>query len=90
LPGSVVTLLGMQNRGRRAQYEAIHATELFCPRCRRAVRVREKLLLVLPDGNLYDYLCTECGESLGKRDEEVPGNFARQSTVAPPGNPRRR
>jgi hypothetical protein len=29
--------------------------------------VRERLLLVLPDGELYEYLCTSCGESVGKR-----------------------
>jgi len=29
--------------------------------------VRERLLLVLPDGELYEYLCTCCGESVGKR-----------------------
>ena len=29
--------------------------------------VRERLLLVLPDGELYEYLCTACGESVGKR-----------------------
>jgi hypothetical protein len=29
--------------------------------------VRERLLLVLPDGELYEYLCTACGDSVGKR-----------------------
>jgi hypothetical protein len=29
--------------------------------------VRERLLLVLPDGELYEYLCSACGASVGKR-----------------------
>jgi hypothetical protein len=29
--------------------------------------VREVLLLVLPDGELFEYRCLACGESLGKR-----------------------
>ncbi len=40
---------------------------LFCGRCRAPQPVRERLLLVLPDGELYEYLCTACGESVGKR-----------------------
>jgi hypothetical protein len=67
------------------QYRDIQATELFCPTCKRATRVRERLLLVLPNGNLYDYACTQCGASLGKRDEPVAGNFARQGVVTTPG-----
>ena len=30
--------------------------------------VREHLLLILPDKDLYEYLCTGCGESLGDRE----------------------
>jgi hypothetical protein len=26
------------------------------------------LLLILPDKDLYEYLCTGCGESLGERE----------------------
>ena len=37
------------------------ATSLFCPRCRRATPTRKKLLLVLPTGHKYDYVCGECG-----------------------------
>jgi len=49
------------------QFGALTASELYCPKCRKAQPVREKLLLVLPTGELYAYLCTGCGESLGKR-----------------------
>jgi hypothetical protein len=30
--------------------------------------VREALLLVLPDKEIYDYLCTGCSASLGSRE----------------------
>mgnify|MGYP003593530979 FL=1 len=56
-----------------AQYKDFAATELFCPKCRRSMPVREFLLLVLPDGDLYDYRCARCGTSLGeKRVKEQP------------------
>ena len=41
--------------------------------------VRERLLLVLPDKDLYEYLCTGCGESLGER--EVSAAEKRQAAV---------
>jgi hypothetical protein len=34
--------------------------------------VRERLLLVLPDGELYEYLCAACGASVGKRKATAP------------------
>lgn len=49
-----------------AQFEA---SVLFCPRCRRAVPVRKRLLLILPEGEKYEYLCTLCSESLGSKME---------------------
>jgi hypothetical protein len=57
----------------QAQYKDLTATQLFCPKCRQATPVRERLLLVLPDGDLYEYLCAQCGTSLGtKRVKEQP------------------
>lgn len=29
--------------------------------------VRERLLLILPDGYLYEYLCADCGSSVGDK-----------------------
>lgn len=49
------------------QFGAFTASELYCPKCKRAQPVREKLLLVLPSGELHDYLCTGCGSSLAQR-----------------------
>ena len=56
-------------------YKDLKATELFCDRCKTAVPVREKLLLIIPGKNLYDYICTRCGKSLGKRTEPDAGNM---------------
>lgn len=53
------------------QYRDFDATELFCPKCRRAVPVRKRLLLVLANGDKYDYFCTFCGTSVG--DKMVTG-----------------
>jgi hypothetical protein len=30
--------------------------------------VRERLLLVTPSGEIHDYRCTVCGDSLGSRE----------------------
>ncbi len=51
-------------------FERFEASALFCNRCQGPRPVRERLLLVLPDGELYEYLCTACGSSLGKRRAE--------------------
>lgn len=51
----------------REQYKDFDATELFCPQCRRAVPVRKRLLLVLANGDKYDYICTCCGASVGDK-----------------------
>jgi DNA-directed RNA polymerase subunit RPC12/RpoP len=56
-------------------YEQFEATSLYCPQCKEAVPVRKKLLLILPKGDEYEYLCTRCGSSVGikleKGKEEV-------------------
>jgi hypothetical protein len=50
------------------QFKTLRASSLYCQRCKVARPVRERLLLVLPDRELYDYLCTECGSSVGSRE----------------------
>lgn len=52
------------------QFEKLLATELYCPKCKRATPVRERLLLVLPEGDKYEYLCVYCGTSVGDRIEK--------------------
>jgi len=34
--------------------------------------VRERLLLVLPDGDLYEYICEGCGGSVGSKTARTP------------------
>jgi len=65
------------------QFGAFTASELYCPKCKRSQPVREKLLLVLPSGELHEYLCTGCGSSLAKR---TASDSAR---TAPPTRPHR-
>ncbi len=53
--------------GRFDTFKEFNATELYCPRCKRAVPVRERLLLVLPEGDEYEYLCVFCSTSVGMK-----------------------
>lgn len=48
-------------------YKEFDATQLYCPKCRAAMPVRKRLLLILPDGDKYEYLCANCSESLGTK-----------------------
>jgi hypothetical protein len=48
-------------------YKDFDATELFCSRCKRSVPVRKRLLLILPDGEKYNYECVYCGSSVGDK-----------------------
>src|SRR5580704_14530443 len=64
------------------QFGAFTASELYCPKCGRSQPVREKLLLVLPTGELHEYLCSRCATSLGKR--EVVGPALAAPLTAPP------
>ena len=54
------------------QFQEFQATVLFCGRCKQPRPVRERLLLVLPDGELHEYLCSACGSSVGSRKVEAP------------------
>jgi hypothetical protein len=53
-------------------FEELQASVLLCPRCRVARPVRERLLLLLPDGELHEYLCSACGASAGTRKVTAP------------------
>ncbi|MDI6725786.1 MAG: cytoplasmic protein [Smithellaceae bacterium] len=57
------------------QYSDFNASELFCPKCKRAVPVRNKLLLLLPQGEKYHYTCQICGASLGEKTVSLPDKF---------------
>ncbi|HWW01752.1 MAG TPA: hypothetical protein VNZ64_18785 [Candidatus Acidoferrum sp.] len=54
------------------QFGAFTASELYCPKCGKSQPVRERLLLVLPSGELHEFLCAQCATSLGKRTVTGP------------------
>ena len=53
-----------------SQFDQFEASTLYCRRCKKAVPVRKKLLLALPNGDKYDYLCSLCGDPIGSKMEE--------------------
>ncbi len=52
---------------KKESYRDFDATELYCPQCKRSVPVRKRLLLVLTNGDKYDYSCVYCGTSVGDK-----------------------
>ena len=69
--------MNFHSRGRPAgprQFKDLEATELFCPNCNRAMPVRKRLLLVLPEGDKYEYLCARCGASVGEKMDRGAAN----------------
>jgi hypothetical protein len=62
-------------------FKEFEAESLFCAKCQRATPVRKRLLLVLPTGNKYDYLCSTCGAAVGGKTDNDATDFHR---AAPP------
>ena len=62
-------------QGRPASQESdfneLEATELYCGECRQAVPVRKYLLLVLPEGDKYEYRCQYCGAKVGDKIDKT-------------------
>jgi len=58
------------SKPKQETFESFRAVSLFCKKCSQAVPVREKLLLVLPEGQLFEYLCVYCASSVGTREEK--------------------
>ena len=48
-------------------FDQFNAALLYCNKCGKAMPVRERLLLVLLDGELYDYSCEGCNSSVGSK-----------------------
>jgi hypothetical protein len=68
----------MQRRTTRrgeSQFDEFEATELYCVQCKRAVPVRKSLLLVLPEGDKYEYRCAVCGNTVGDKIDRSPEPF---------------
>jgi DNA-directed RNA polymerase subunit RPC12/RpoP len=59
----------------QAQFEEFEATELYCAKCRRAVPVRKFLLLILPEGDKYEYRCAYCGNKVGDKMDRTGQYF---------------
>ena len=53
------------------QYEDLQATYLYCNNCGGSMPVRERLLLILPDGYLYEYSCVNCGQVVGDKKTKL-------------------
>ena len=71
------------------QFENLTASSLYCDKCKTAMPVRQRLLLILPDKEIFDYLCTGCASSVGQR-EVTAGEKLMAQNVAPrrPKRPR--
>jgi len=67
------------------QFESLTASSLYCDKCKKAMPVRERLLLILPEKEIFDYLCTECGSSVGQREVTAGDKLMSQARM-----PRRR
>lgn len=52
-------------------FDQFNAALLYCNKCGQAMPVRQRLLLVLPDGELYDYTCQRCNSSVGSKTEKA-------------------
>lgn len=61
----------------QSYYDEFEASELFCSTCRTAQPVRKQLLLVLREGNKYEYRCSVCGNSVGSKMDDDRSAFSR-------------
>ena len=65
----------------KQSFDQFNARLLYCDKCSKAMPVRERLLLVLPDGELYDYTCQGCNNSVGSKTDRA----GLKQTVRKPG-----
>jgi endogenous inhibitor of DNA gyrase (YacG/DUF329 family) len=61
---------------RQPDFDEFEATELYCTRCGKAVPVRKSLLLVLPEGDKYEYRCALCGNTVGDKIDRSAEPFS--------------
>jgi DNA-directed RNA polymerase subunit RPC12/RpoP len=54
-----------------SDFNELEATELYCGKCRQAVPVQKFLLLVLPEGDKYEYRCQYCGAKVGDKIDKA-------------------
>ena len=60
-----------QSNRQEPDFNELEATELYCGECRQAVPVRKYLLLVLPEGDKYEYRCQYCGAKVGDKIDKT-------------------
>ncbi len=72
------------------QFENFTASSLYCEKCKAAMPVRERLLLVLPEKEIYDYLCTGCASSVGSREITAGDKVMAQAAAAQQARRKRR
>ncbi|MBU1054371.1 MAG: cytoplasmic protein [Proteobacteria bacterium] len=58
---------GAKKKNNLDAFEEFDASQLYCPKCKQAVSVRKRLLVVLSEGDKYEYLCVFCAETLGTK-----------------------
>ena len=81
LPGIVARLRFSNDSDARESQTIVRADGSHvaaCPQCKRAVKVRKRLLLVLPNGDKYLYVCPDCGSTCGETIEIAASASARQ------------
>ncbi|MFQ5801563.1 MAG: cytoplasmic protein [Candidatus Methylomirabilales bacterium] len=66
------------------KFEQFEASVLYCNTCQQAMPVKQRLLLILPDGELYDYLCQGCGSSVGSKTDRTAPNQPPKGVLLPP------
>ena len=59
------------------QFGQFTASELYCPKCKSSQPVRERLLLVLPTGELHEFLCSALRHFPGQAHGNRPGGRTR-------------
>jgi len=64
------------------QFENFTASSLYCEKCKAAMPVRERLLLVLPDKEIFDYLCSGCASAVGQREVTAGDKLMARATAA--------
>ncbi len=57
----------------KSDFDELEAMELYCSECRQAVPVRKSLLLILPEGDKYEYRCQYCGTKVGDKIDHGAG-----------------
>jgi hypothetical protein len=66
-----------RQQDRQSAFREFDATELYCPKCRESVPLKKRLLLVIPEGDMYEYLCAYCLASVGTKidKKETPAGI---------------